>query len=160
MSGDCDRARQWASNELDGELSSFERVLLQAHVARCSDCGEFRSAIGGLTAQLRAEPLEPFEGSIELRRVGRRGRLRLAPAAAAVAVAAVGLGSLLASASIRSGAVDTAGQRRAASAPVLPAVETMNLTTTKAIERRVALRQLLLAPAQRSVSGGPVVNQP
>jgi len=34
MSGECDRARQWASTQLDGELSSFERVLL-ARASRC-----------------------------------------------------------------------------------------------------------------------------
>ena len=157
MSGDCDRARQWVSVELDGELSSFESMLLRAHLDGCGECSEFRNAIGGLTGRLRAEPLEPFETSVELRRMRRRPRLRLAPAAAAVAVAAVGLGSVLASTSIRSG---TGGERRAAATPAAPGLDTMNLTTAKGIERRVALRQLQLAPAQRSVRGGPVVNQP
>ena len=41
MSGECERARQWASTEIDGELSSFERVLLHAHLDACPSCSEF-----------------------------------------------------------------------------------------------------------------------
>src|SRR6266508_3465655 len=87
--GDCDRARRWASAELDGELSEFERVLLEGHIAGCAPCGEFRAAIVGATAAIRAALPESFEGVGEIRR-RRRMRLRLAPAVAAMAVAAVG----------------------------------------------------------------------
>ena len=45
MSGECERARQWASTELDGELSSFERVLLHAHLDACPSCSEFSGTI-------------------------------------------------------------------------------------------------------------------
>jgi len=96
MHGHCERARQWASAGVDGELSTFERVLLEDHLGRCSDCREFSRDVGGLTSALRAAPLEPFEGVV-LGRIRRQVRLRLAPAAAAMAIAAVGLGSLVAS---------------------------------------------------------------
>src|SRR2546423_2134971 len=85
MHGKCDRARQWTSLEQDGELSSFERALLESHVAGCASCAEFRGEISGLTNALRAAPYEPFEGVV-LGRVRRRVRLRLAPAAPAVAL--------------------------------------------------------------------------
>src|SRR2546423_3488999 len=90
MHGKCDRARQWTSLEQDGELSSFERALLESHVAGCASCAEFRGEISGLTNALRAAPYEPFEGVV-LGRVRRRVRLRLAPAAPANGLAAAGL---------------------------------------------------------------------
>src|ERR1700750_2030464 len=95
MSGECDRARQWASTEVDGELSSFERVLLHAHLDACPSCREFSGTITGLTKALREARLEQLESPIVIGRPRRRARLRLAPAAAAMAGAAVGLGSLL-----------------------------------------------------------------
>jgi anti-sigma factor RsiW len=96
MHGHCERARQWASAAVDGELSTFERALLADHIERCASCREFSRDVTGLTTALRAAPREPFEGVV-ISRVRRQVRLRLAPAAAAMAIAAVGLGSLLAS---------------------------------------------------------------
>ncbi len=96
MHGHCERARQWASADVDGELSTFERVLLADHLARCASCAVFSSDLRGLTSALRAAPRERFEG-VTIGRRRRHVRMRLAPAAAAMAVAAVGLGSLLAS---------------------------------------------------------------
>ena len=96
MHGHCERARQWASADADGELSTFERALLEDHLGRCSSCREFSRDVGGMTSALRAAPLQPFEGGV-LGRIRRQVRLRLAPAAAAMAIVAVGLGSLAAS---------------------------------------------------------------
>jgi predicted anti-sigma-YlaC factor YlaD len=157
MSGDCDRARQWASIELDGELSTFERVLLRAHLADCASCREFGGAIGGLTGALREAPLEEFGGVVEIGRLRRRPRLRLAPAVAAMAVAAVGLGSILATTALRSGPV----AKRQAPTPVvaaeLVAVDTMDLRTSRGLERLAALQQTRTTNALRSLRGGPVV---
>jgi anti-sigma factor RsiW len=100
VQGECDRAHQWVSSAVDGELSEFERVLLDAHLSGCSACRAFEADVVRATDELRAAPLEPFAGAIEFRRV-RRARFRLAPAAAALAVAAVGLGSLLTSTQFR-----------------------------------------------------------
>ncbi len=93
MHAACDRARQWATAEVDGELSRFEIVLLRAHLDACPSCREFHAAVGGITETLRATPLQRLERAIEVKRLRWRVRSRLAPAAAAMAVAAVVLGS-------------------------------------------------------------------
>jgi predicted anti-sigma-YlaC factor YlaD len=158
MSGECDRARQWASTQLDGELSSFERVLLHAHLDACPACSAFSSEIGGLTATLREAPFEHLGSPIQIARPRRRLSLRLAPAVAAMAVAAVGLGSLLASSAVRSGSVAVAhSQAPRVLTGQLGTVDTMNLRTSSAIQRMNAFQQMRLTNAQRSLSGGPVL---
>jgi predicted anti-sigma-YlaC factor YlaD len=161
--GKCDRARQWASLELDGELSSFERALLENHVEACHSCAEFRAEINGLTNALRAAPYEPFEGVV-LGRIRRRVRIRLAPAAAAMAVAAVGLGSIVASASFRGSpvahfaaqSVDVSSVDTAAAA-----VDNMNLSMSKALQTQRERTQARIAPrGPRSLRGGPVISKP
>src|SRR5438034_79014 len=47
---ECDSVREWASLQLDGELSEFERVLMDAHFAVCADCTQFRETIAGFAA--------------------------------------------------------------------------------------------------------------
>jgi predicted anti-sigma-YlaC factor YlaD len=158
MSGECERARQWASTEVDGELSSFERVLLHAHLDACPACSAFSSEIGGLTATLREAPFEHLGSPIQIARPRRRLSLRLAPAVAAMAVAAVGLGSLLASSAVRSGSVAVAhSQAPRVLTGQLGTVDTMNLRTSSAIQRMNAFQQMRLTNAQRSLSGGPVL---
>ncbi len=158
MSGECERARHWASTEIDGELSSFERVLLHAHLDACPSCREFSTTITGLTMTLREARLEQLERPVVIGRLRRRARLHLAPAAAAMAVAAVGLGSIFAT-SMRSSSVS------AAHAPVVQAavgpfasVETMDLRTSQAIERMNAFQQAA-ATSARSLRGGPVLQR-
>ncbi len=99
MSRDCERARQWASLDVDGELSTFEGVLLNAHAAGCADCREFRASVAHAASALRAAPLEPFTVTVPSR-VRRRISRSLAPAVAALAVVSVGLGSIAASSHI------------------------------------------------------------
>jgi predicted anti-sigma-YlaC factor YlaD len=150
MQGHCDRARHWASADVDGELSTFERVLLANHLASCPSCREFRASVGGLTSTLRAAPLERVE-VIVMGRIRRRARLRLAPAAAAMAVAVVGLGSILASSAVRAHSV-------AGIQSVSPDVETMNLSTARALETRHPGNVIRLQrTANRSLRGGPVL---
>ncbi len=160
MNGDCDRARQWASIELDDELSTFERVLLRAHLTGCSSCREFRSAIKGTTEIFRSEPLEPYPGMIEINRFRRpRRRLRLAPAVAAVAVAAVGLGSILASSALRSGSVAAGPSRVPVVSNAVAGLDTINLSTSTALERLNAFQQIRATNAKRSLRGGPVLRE-
>jgi predicted anti-sigma-YlaC factor YlaD len=161
MNGDCERARQWASIELDNELSTFERVLLRAHLTGCPPCREFRSGIKGVTGTLRSEPLVPLESMIDINRFRRpRRRLRLAPAAAAVAVAAVGLGSILASSAVRSGSVAAGpAQVPVVSSAIGAGLDTMNLSTSTALERLNAFQQIRAANAKRSLRGGPVLRE-
>ena len=97
-SAGCERARQWASLGLDGELSEFERALLRAHLDRCPSCWTYAETVAHATAELRRAPLVPLAAQVELPR--RRGRvlpLRAIQAASATAAlaAAVGFGALL-----------------------------------------------------------------
>jgi len=158
MTGECERARQWASTEVDGELSSFERVLLHAHLDSCPSCSEFSGTITGLTKALREARLEQLESPVVIGRLRRRARLRLAPAAAAMAVAAVGLGSILAT-SMRSSSV-SAVHTPVVQAAVGPfaSVETMDLRTSQALERLNAFQQAA-ANSARSLRGGPALQR-
>jgi hypothetical protein len=90
-SAECARARAWASLRLDDQLSDFEEVLLEAHLARCDDCGAFAASISDLTAALRSAPLEQPAFAFEPphRTRGRTVALRAVSAAAAVAVLGV-----------------------------------------------------------------------
>jgi len=91
----CDRARQWASLRVDGELSELEGLMLERHVAGCDSCREWQRRVERTTELLRAAPLERPAPRAELdRRVGARFPLRHRLVLAAV-VAAAALGSLL-----------------------------------------------------------------
>jgi len=151
--GHCERARQWASASVDGELSTFERALLADHLERCASCREFSLAITDLTTALRAAPRERLEG-ISIGRVRRRVHLRLAPAAAAMAVAAVGLGSVLASVEIKGGSVASVQPVRAA--PPASSPDTLNLSAAYMLAR---LHSHPSASPARSLRGGPVVGR-
>jgi predicted anti-sigma-YlaC factor YlaD len=157
--GNCERARQWASLELDGELSNFERGLLESHLATCRSCSTFRAEVTGLTGALRAAPHEPFEGVV-IGRMRRHVRMRLAPAAAAMAVAAVGLGSLVASSALQSGGLGRVAAQSVDVTPAAAATDTMNLSASKANARALARPAgRLPAGAGGTLQGGPVVSQ-
>lgn len=78
------RVRAFVSLDLDGELSEFERSIVDAHVDHCATCREFRASAAASTAALRSAPLEPVAYSFT---VPRRAS-RLAPLSAAAAAAA------------------------------------------------------------------------
>ena len=111
----CERAREWVSLELDGELSELEDALLRAHLDRCVACAAFARDARAFTRALRAAPSErPAEAPAPPRSGGGRLRvLQLASAAAAVA-AAVGLGGLAGSLSSRGAQQPEAGSGVAA----------------------------------------------
>lgn len=111
---ECTRACEWASLRLDDQLSEFEEMLLEAHLARCSHCRAFAASVTELTQTLRSAPLEQpafaFEAPRRMR--GRTVALRTAAAAAAVAVVGLsGLVSLQLSAS-RTRLAETATERK------------------------------------------------
>ena len=87
----CERAAQFVSLELDGELSLFERAMLKRHLHRCEPCAAYARDVTGLTGLLRAAPVEqirlPIAFSLQRRRVSRV----LPRVAATAAVAAVGI---------------------------------------------------------------------
>ena len=62
----CERAREWASLELDGELSELERSMLRAHTRRCAACAEYVVEVGAFTEQVRRSELVPLQHPIVL----------------------------------------------------------------------------------------------
>jgi anti-sigma factor RsiW len=104
----CERSRGWVSLSLDGELSEFERALLDAHLGRCAECSVFAADTRAATTLLRAAPLERPLQQISPPAIRRRigaSALRVG-AAAAVVVGALGLaGSMTVSSGPRVSAV-------------------------------------------------------
>ena len=92
----CERAREWVSLRVDGELSEFEGALLAVHLDRCDSCCGFALDVGVFTEELRRQPLEPVGFTVALPRPRRaRVQVRLGHlTAAAVVTAAVGLSTL------------------------------------------------------------------
>src|SRR5262245_1876100 len=62
----CERAREWASLQLDSELSELERSMLRAHTRRCSACAEYVLEIDAITEKLRRARLEPVPHQVVL----------------------------------------------------------------------------------------------
>jgi Putative zinc-finger len=156
MHAACDRAREWATADVDGELSSFESVLLNAHLVDCASCREFHASVGAFTEMLRTAPMEQLERTIDIGRLRRRIRipLRAAPAVAAMAVTVVGLGSILASSDLR------APSKRFSAPSEFAGLDTMNLATAQARASKVASVgpvRTLQARNGRSLRGGPVI---
>src|SRR5437899_10136223 len=93
----CERAREWGSLRLDGELSDFEQVLLDAHLGRCEGCAAYVREIGAITLTIRAAQLEPMPRPVALplrRRLAYTSRtLQAGAAVAAVLAVTVGLGN-------------------------------------------------------------------
>jgi ferric-dicitrate binding protein FerR (iron transport regulator) len=84
----CDRAREYSSRSLDGELSDFERALLETHLERCAACRAYSVELTEIVTRLRVAPLEALPQPISLPS-RRRVRARVFQGAAAVAAAAV-----------------------------------------------------------------------
>ena len=91
----CDRAREYASLRLDGELSDFERALLDSHLERCPSCRAFADDLVCVTDRLRTAPLEQPSIAVTLprRRFVALRNVQVSAAAAAV-VSVVGIGAL------------------------------------------------------------------
>ena len=92
----CQRARQWASLDLDGELSELERALFAAHLEGCDDCRAFAAGVRGVGSALRSVPLELPARPLAVRSLRRNRSLRILQASAAAAVVATaGLGAMV-----------------------------------------------------------------
>lgn len=93
----CERAREYASLAVDGELSQFEHALLRAHLESCAGCRSYNSGLVATTERLRNAPLERLDRAITLpsRRQVVSFRRVQAGLAAALVVTAIGLGGLL-----------------------------------------------------------------
>ena len=92
----CERAREWASQRADGELSELERLLLRRHIGRCEECRAFAQSVTTISITLReTEQLVPARRILVAappREPRRRPRLRVAFAVGLIALAA-GLGA-------------------------------------------------------------------
>lgn len=88
----CERARQWASQSLDRELSELERAVLDRHVAACASCAAFVGRVTAVAAALRSaplvRPLQPVVVPSAPRRERERGRRHLAASRAVLAALA------------------------------------------------------------------------
>jgi predicted anti-sigma-YlaC factor YlaD len=86
----CERAREWASLDLDGELSELERAMLRAHSRRCAACADYVLEVGAITQAVRNSQLEPLPHPIVLplrRSFGWATRALQAGAATAAGIA-------------------------------------------------------------------------
>jgi predicted anti-sigma-YlaC factor YlaD len=92
LPAECARACQQLSLRADHELSDFETVILEAHLAVCADCQAFEKGVTGVTSLLRAGALEQPIVPFELPRGRSRANalvansLRAGSAAAAIAI--------------------------------------------------------------------------
>jgi predicted anti-sigma-YlaC factor YlaD len=93
----CERARQWSSLRLDGELSELEGALLDKHLETCGSCVSFDERLTATALSLRTTPPEPSRIHFQ---IPKRTRVPF-PASRRVAVAAIAaalaLGSLVGS---------------------------------------------------------------
>ena len=92
----CDRAREWASLRLDGELSELEAAMLDGHLERCAACAAAVAEIEAVTGAIRRAPLLPLARPISTPRRHVAFRAARVTAAAAVMLVAAGLGSVFA----------------------------------------------------------------
>ena len=76
----CTRTREWISFALDGELSDFERFLMEHHVERCADCSLFERDTRMIAEGIRSTSVESPSAPVTVGRLQQRrfGRLRLA----------------------------------------------------------------------------------
>jgi predicted anti-sigma-YlaC factor YlaD len=120
----CERAREWASLRLDGELPEFHRGLLEAHLRGCVGCRDSVQTAEALTMALRSAAwLERPTHGIRLhessrRRSHARVRFVVAGVAAVCVVVLFALGGGLQRDGSQLGAVSagTDGSRQAAPA--------------------------------------------
>ena len=91
----CERASQWISLDLDGELSQLERAALDRHLAGCARCAETSADVGAFTRLLREAPLVELERPVVVS-APRRARARAARrAAVGLAFAGISVAAVL-----------------------------------------------------------------
>ncbi len=84
----------WAALLPDGELSQFERRILEVHLARCADCARLAEQVAAIVAVVRASPSEPMTAPVGVRgrpRFGWGSLRKLAVGGSAAAAAAAAL---------------------------------------------------------------------
>jgi Putative zinc-finger len=89
----CERARQWTSLRLDGELSALEAELLDRHLDACAACRTFAARVASAAELLRSAPSELPARRFEVPAAPTRG-ISIERRTALVAAAALALGAL------------------------------------------------------------------
>lgn len=93
VGGVCERAREWASLRLDGELSVLEEELLDRHLDVCDACDSFEAEMRSTTSLLRRAsvetPARPLRVAPRPEAVPLARRRTAVVAAAALALGAV-----------------------------------------------------------------------
>jgi predicted anti-sigma-YlaC factor YlaD len=90
----CERATQWISLELDGELGRLEQAALARHLRHCERCKSASTDIGRFTSLLRgAPPVEPARAVVVVTPpwARRRARAKIRGGVLALTVAIAGL---------------------------------------------------------------------
>jgi hypothetical protein len=152
-SDECVRAHEWASLRLDDQLSDFEEVLLEAHLARCPECREFAASVSGLTLALRAADLEQPAFAFDPPRSTRGTTYALRAVSAAAAIAVVGVSGLV--------SLQLSGSRARPGAPAVPPEviglkeRQMNQLARATSSSRVLVRQSLASAEQVIVGEQP-----
>ena len=93
----CERARQWSSLRLDGELSELEGALLEKHLETCGSCVSFAERLTATALSLRTTPPEAPRIRFEIPKRTRGSFPASRRVAVAAIAAALGLGSLVGS---------------------------------------------------------------
>ena len=142
--GRCERARQWASLRLDGELSELEDALLEQHLEGCSSCSAFAVRLAATTEAVRAVPLERPEVSYPR---FERPVIRL-PVGRRVAIVAVAAAAAL-------GAFVGSSLQRPSPAPVPTGGPQLSFRTDQDLLRQLPHRTKQPAPQPTHVPGQP-----
>jgi predicted anti-sigma-YlaC factor YlaD len=86
----CRIPREHISLHLDGELSEFEQIALDAHLRQCASCRDYEASLADVTSRLRTAPLEQPAFPVVLPHRSRfHVPVRAGQAAAAAVVVAV-----------------------------------------------------------------------
>jgi anti-sigma factor RsiW len=141
----CDRARQWSSLRVDGELSELEDVLLEKHLGGCPECRSFEADLHSAAHVLRTSPVE---APVVTFGVPARPAVRF-PVSRRVAVAAVAVAAVAVAAALGSLVGSTLHRPAARPEPQAPQVSwiTDDLADLRQLHRRQYVRPL--APARR-----------
>jgi ferric-dicitrate binding protein FerR (iron transport regulator) len=94
LGGLCDRAREWVSLRLDGELSPLEEELLERHLELCDECRAFEADVRWATDVLRLTPQQRPARRLTIS-AARKPRVSSRRVTAIAAAAALALGALL-----------------------------------------------------------------
>jgi len=89
----CERASQWISLRLDGELSELEDAALARHLDSCPRCLALSARVGGFTWMLRGQPLVEIPHPVVVVPNRSRRRIRAAGRGGAVLAFAAVLGA-------------------------------------------------------------------